>query len=236
MTYEADRKQVTTPQIAPGAGWRLLGDDERPDSRMGDQYADAFGNWVDTWRLGGATVAEICKYNDGFTAIPMHYRRRIKASTPQPDATTAALIDSQAKRIVTLQSDIDAARQELHDRARLIEQLREAQAVNQAQPDAPMTAADILETAQTIVNGDRQADYGHPRDNHACTAALWQAYLQRRATANGVDYSMTIDARDVCMMNILQKISRDANRRKDDNIVDVVGYALNAKMVEEAEK
>ncbi len=91
-----------------------------------------------------------------------------------------------------------------------------------------MTAKEIMVTAETIVNGDRQADYGHPRDNHGCTADLWTAYLNRKL---GIE--IIIDAHDVCMLNILQKISRDAHKRKDDTLVDIVGYGLNAAMVGE---
>jgi hypothetical protein len=101
-----------------------------------------------------------------------------------------------------------------------------------------MTASDILKTAETIVSGDRQRDYGRPRDNHGCTAALWSAYLLRRFEAKQTipnSAPLTLDARDVCWLNILQKASRDANRRKDDNLTDTVGYALNAAMVDEPE-
>lgn len=95
-----------------------------------------------------------------------------------------------------------------------------------------MTAAEILAKAQEIVNGDRQRDYGSPADNHGCTAALWRAYLGRRLKARGVG----LDARDVCILNILQKCSRDANLPKEDNLTDIIGYAINAAMIEDAAK
>jgi len=97
-----------------------------------------------------------------------------------------------------------------------------------------MNASDILKTAESIVNGDRRRDYGHPRDNHGCTAALWRAYLLRRGNALEAGGCVSVDAYDVCMLNILQKISRAANRRTDDTLVDIVGYALNAAMVQDA--
>lgn len=88
----------------------------------------------------------------------------------------------------------------------------------------------VLDEAQQAVHGPRQRDYGHPRLNHGCTAALWWAYLQRRMLTPGF---RGLDARDVCQMNILQKVSRDANLRKRDNLVDEVGYAYNAELCEE---
>lgn len=99
-----------------------------------------------------------------------------------------------------------------------------------------MTAKEILAKASEIVNGDRQRDYGHPRDNHGCTADIWTAYISRRVSATCADDAceFRLTTRDVCMMNILQKISRDANMSKDDNLVDIVGYSLNAAMIDEA--
>lgn len=99
-----------------------------------------------------------------------------------------------------------------------------------------MTAKEILAKASEIVNGDRQRDYGHPIDNHGCTADIWTAYISRRVSATCADDAceFRLTPRDVCMMNILQKISRDANMSKDDNLVDIVGYSLNAAMIGEA--
>ncbi len=54
----------------------------------------------------------------------------------------------------------------------------------------------ILDKAATYVSGDRQKDYGHPLDNHQRTAALWSIWLD-----------IDVSPEDVCMCNILQKIS-----------------------------
>lgn len=82
----------------------------------------------------------------------------------------------------------------------------------------------ILDEARDLVYGDRNADYGHPRENHGATAALWNAYMQRRAEAG----EPFVGPVDVCMLNALQKLSRFAWERKRDSLVDVVGYMLNA--------
>jgi hypothetical protein len=90
----------------------------------------------------------------------------------------------------------------------------------------------VLDEADRITQEDRQRYYGHPYDNHGNTADLWRAYLQRRC---GVDLELT--GEDVCMMMILLKVSRHANRSHRDNLVDIAGYARNveqiAKRVEE---
>lgn len=88
----------------------------------------------------------------------------------------------------------------------------------------------VLLEAQHITAGDRQRYYGHPLDNHGATAALWTAYLRRRRM---LPHGTALSARDVCMLNVLQKVSRDANRQHRDNLVDIAGYARNAEMVDE---
>jgi hypothetical protein len=89
-----------------------------------------------------------------------------------------------------------------------------------------MTAKEHLEKAATIVSGDRQRDYGHPKDNHACTAALFEAYMARRGGP--------VDAEAVCMFNVLQKVARLANTPGHaDSITDIIGYALNVAMLKE---
>jgi len=95
----------------------------------------------------------------------------------------------------------------------------------------------VLDEASDIVQGVRQEAYGHPRDNHACTAALWNAYLERRGanlySQDGEDDHLYLDAFDVCMLNVLQKVSRLAHTRQRDGLVDIAGFAANAEMVDD---
>lgn len=86
----------------------------------------------------------------------------------------------------------------------------------------------ILSEAQNITAISRNITYGPPRDNHARTAALWQAYL---SGLNG----RPLDYRDVCWFNVLQKASRDAYYRQRDNLVDACGYLRNIEMAENDE-
>ena len=87
----------------------------------------------------------------------------------------------------------------------------------------------ILTEAARIVGGDRHASYGTPLDNHTCTADLWTTWLRRR-------YGPTVpalSAEDVCCLNMLQKLSREAHKAGRDNLVDIAGYAANAEMCSE---
>lgn len=83
----------------------------------------------------------------------------------------------------------------------------------------------ILAEAGDVVHGDRRKDYGSPLENHDRTAKLWSAYL-----------GVTVTAEDVCMLNILQKVSRARHALKRDNLVDIAGYAANVELIENERK
>lgn len=78
----------------------------------------------------------------------------------------------------------------------------------------------ILEEANSLVHGDRQAAYGHPLDDFARTAKMWSAIL---------GYEVTAEQVGLCMCAV--KISRQVNRPKRDNLVDLAGYAATVEMV-----
>jgi hypothetical protein len=84
----------------------------------------------------------------------------------------------------------------------------------------------VLEEANKLVHGERNADYGHPLDDFTKTAKMWSAIL-------GVD--VTAEQVGLCMCAV--KISRQMNRPKVDNLVDLAGYAETVQMViEERER
>lgn len=78
----------------------------------------------------------------------------------------------------------------------------------------------ILQEADKLVHGDRNADYGHPLDDFERTAALWSAILGHNVSAEDVG---------LCMCAL--KISRQCNKPKRDNLVDLAGYAETVSMV-----
>jgi len=83
----------------------------------------------------------------------------------------------------------------------------------------------ILSDASVAID-DRDDAYGNPRENHACIATLWTAFLRRR----GVVVHEVLHSRDVAMMMVLVKVARDAHHPKRDNLVDLAGYAVVAGM------
>ena len=78
----------------------------------------------------------------------------------------------------------------------------------------------VLEEANKLIYGDRNKDYGHPRDNMQAIATLWNNYLAAKP-----DNFKHITPKDVTMFMILVKVAREAHLPKRDNLVDIAGYA-----------
>jgi hypothetical protein len=90
----------------------------------------------------------------------------------------------------------------------------------------------VLAEAEGLIHGARNSDYGHPLDNHTTTADLMSAYLSRK---HGVAIKM--DAEDVCLFNVLQKVSRLANTPGHrDSLVDIGGYVGCVEMIQDERK
>lgn len=89
--------------------------------------------------------------------------------------------------------------------------------------EAPVT---ILQEAQALVYGARNADYGHPVDGFEAVAKAFNAYIKKKY--NSVNY---LEATDVPIFQMIVKIMREANKPKHDNLVDIAGYAATLEMV-----
>lgn len=73
----------------------------------------------------------------------------------------------------------------------------------------------ILEKAKEIINGDRQGTYGKPEDSFQMISELWSSYLK-----------CDVSSVDVANMMVLLKVARNAGGvYKDDNWIDICGYA-----------
>ena len=87
----------------------------------------------------------------------------------------------------------------------------------------------ILEEAKLAVYGDREAAYGHPRDDFARIAALWSGYLYGEPAGDFDDSGIgdgNIDVSDVACMMALLKIARLIEKPMHrDSWVDIAGYA-----------
>ena len=74
--------------------------------------------------------------------------------------------------------------------------------------------------ADRLVSGDRNAYYGHALDDFSKTALFWSAILGIQVTPEQVA---------MCMEAV--KMSREINRHKRDNLVDLCGYAKCHELV-----
>lgn len=77
-------------------------------------------------------------------------------------------------------------------------------------PETMLIRDQILDTAKTIINGEREGTYGKAEDSFASIGALWSAYLKKVArNASGV--------------------------YKEDNWIDICGYAALGGEIQEKE-
>lgn len=76
----------------------------------------------------------------------------------------------------------------------------------------------VLQEAQRLTHGPRNADYGHPLDDYTRTANLINSLFSHKLCE-------PFDAEDAAQVQVLVKMSRHQNVRKRDNMVDAAGYS-----------
>lgn len=76
------------------------------------------------------------------------------------------------------------------------------------------------------ITQERGASYGDPLEHWSRTAALWTALLADRLTA-------PITADDVARLYIADKMSRDVHTPRQDNLLDIAGYAAGLHGIRE---
>lgn len=72
----------------------------------------------------------------------------------------------------------------------------------------------ILQEALAITSTDRRSQYGHPKVDFERTAKITSVLLDKE-----------ISARDVVIVLLAMKLSRNAYQYKRDTCVDIAGYA-----------
>ena len=78
------------------------------------------------------------------------------------------------------------------------------------------------ESAKTLIENDRQEQYGDPKENFNNIAKMWSVILNTEVTA-----------KQVCLCMSSLKVCREAYKSKEDNIIDAIGYLA---LIEEIEK
>lgn len=80
----------------------------------------------------------------------------------------------------------------------------------------------ILDTAASLITGEKQAEYGPPAEAFATYAALWTTYL-------GARLATPIEPHEVAVMMALLKIGRSMHSpEKPDTWRDTAGYVAIA--------
>lgn len=97
------------------------------------------------------------------------------------------------------------------------------------------TSPTILEEAQQLVYGDRQAAYGHPADDMGCTGAIWEALLNRMPGVTIPRGTITARVASV-MMAAGVKATREVFQHQRDNLTDMAGWAGCAQLCAEREE
>lgn len=83
----------------------------------------------------------------------------------------------------------------------------------------------ILKKASDCVCGSREQDYGSPENTFEAIANFWATYLQNRC-ANDPRGEVDLKGSDVAAMMALMKLARiSSGKSKQDNWVDLAGYA-----------
>jgi len=78
--------------------------------------------------------------------------------------------------------------------------------------------AEMLE-ANSLVNGERQGDYGTPRENYEGIARVWSGILFPILKRD-------ITPEEAALLMVGLKLQRQAMKHKRDNLVDAHGYLL----------
>lgn len=171
------------------------------------------------------------KANEHNLGVINEYEQRLQAAlTAARDSATACemnrnTVASQARRLTNLM-------QSVADQQEIINRLTEEKQQLLTKPK--LTSAQMLKTADALVSGERQKDYGHPLDNFTNIAELLNAYLNNSLRLTG---HASLQAENVADIMILLKIARLQNGHHDDSVLDIAGYAKTRLMVhEEREK
>jgi hypothetical protein len=95
--------------------------------------------------------------------------------------------------------------------------------------DAKDPSETILQEAARLVGGDRQQAYGSPSLKFARVAQIWTAVLGSKLREG-----VTLDAGDVALCQIGEKLARESIKPRRDNRADMAGYAQCLDMIREA--
>lgn len=95
----------------------------------------------------------------------------------------------------------------------------------------PESRESILEEAEFLINGPRQASYSHPSDDFTRQAKMWEVILGIDPERGEVCTHIEPHQIGLCMIAV--KLCREVHKHKRDSLVDIAGYAGTVQMVHE---
>jgi hypothetical protein len=85
--------------------------------------------------------------------------------------------------------------------------------------------ASYIEEAKKIIHGERNESYGPMKEGFDKIAIMWSVILNQNITAE-----------QVCLCMIALKLSREAYKHSDDNLIDVIGYSEIVGLIQPIKK
>lgn len=93
--------------------------------------------------------------------------------------------------------------------------------------DEAASQENVLQEAQRLIYGARNESYGHPRDDFAKTALMITGTLLPKLRPGAM-----VTAKEVGLIMMQLKISREVHKPNRDNMTDAAGYAGCVAMIE----
>ena len=99
--------------------------------------------------------------------------------------------------------------------------------------DGESSIRSILKKVGDMLSTEKRQDYGHVYASFSHIADLWSLYLKYTGRIPYDDEDLK--PKDVAMLMVLFKIAREEHKHKEDNLLDIIGYATLAQVIQETE-
>lgn len=90
----------------------------------------------------------------------------------------------------------------------------------------------ILQEAEEVTSGSRNAAYGHALPNHRDISYGWTGILRSKGL---LAQDKEVDPATAALMMAWLKIARECHHHKRDNLVDLAGYAKCVQEIHDAQ-
>jgi uncharacterized protein DUF6378 len=110
--------------------------------------------------------------------------------------------------------------------AQMWAELRDALGLEPGQSPGSRAGEGEVDEALSLVYGDRQGDYGTPRQNYEAVAKVWSGIIHHKLKSD-------LTPEECVLLMTGLKVQREAHKPKRDNVVDLHGYGVVLSRVKE---